>query len=59
MNDSSQDSEDSEDSDHDEILQKAFGVRKEQVEPENSNQSSAFLAEYRKKEVEWRKQNLG
>jgi hypothetical protein len=55
-NDSSQESDDSY---RDEILQKAFGVSREQVEPEKSDETSSFLAEHRKKETEWRKKNLG
>jgi hypothetical protein len=59
-------SQESNDSDRDKILQNVFGVRRGNVETVPSNAetettdvSAAFLAEHRKKEAEWRKQNLG
>ena len=59
-------SQESNDSDRDKILQNVFGVRRRNVETVSSNAetettdvSAAFLAEHRKKEAEWRKQNLG
>jgi hypothetical protein len=48
----------SENSDYDEILQKAFGVKRDRIDIETEGESSTFLAEYRQKEVEWRKRNL-
>jgi hypothetical protein len=52
-------SQESEDPDRDKILEKAFGVRREQLDPDSKDESSSFLAEHRKKEAQWRKQNLG
>jgi hypothetical protein len=46
--DSSQRSEDSE---HDEILERVFGVTKEQ------DKDAQLLAQHRKKEMEWRKEH--
>ena len=59
-------SQESIDSDRDEILRNVFGVRRGKVEAAPSNaetettdEHATFLAEHRKKEAEWRKQNLG
>lgn len=52
-------SQESEDPDRDKILEKAFGVRGEQPDSDSKDESSKFLAEHRKKEAQWRKQNLG
>ncbi len=51
--------QESDDSNHDEILQNVFGVRREKVETETTDENANFLVEHRKKEAKWRKQNLG
>jgi hypothetical protein len=52
-------SQETDDSDHEEILQRAFGVKRarEEVEEKDRDESSIFLAEHRKREAEWRKQH--
>jgi len=52
-------SQETDDSDHEEILRKAFGVKRarEEVEEKAEDESSIFLAEHRKREAEWRKQH--
>ena len=52
-------SQESDESNHDEILQKVFGIRRKKVETETTDENANFLIEHRKKEAEWRKQNLG
>lgn len=49
-------SQEAEDSDHEEILQRAFGIKKAREEPVEKDETSIFLAEHRKREAEWRKQ---
>ena len=51
-------SQESEGSDHEEILQKAFGVNRGRGEVEINEGTSEVLVEHRKKEAEWRRQNL-
>lgn len=43
-------SQGSDDSDHDEILERAFGVTRDE------DRDAQFLAAHRKKEMEWRKE---
>ena len=52
-------SQDTDDSGHEEILHRAFGVKRapEEVEEKTKDESSIFLAEHRKGEAEWRKQH--
>lgn len=51
-------SQDSDGHDHDEMLEKVFGVMKEKNGSENEAESINFLTEYRRKEAEWRRQNF-
>jgi hypothetical protein len=52
-------SQETDDSDHEEILRRAFGVKRarEEVEEIDTDESSIFLADHRKREAEWRKQH--
>ena len=50
-------SQDTEDSDHGEILRNAFGVTRARDESGEKDESAVFLAEHRKKEMEWRKRH--
>jgi len=52
-------SQETEESDHDEILQRAFGVKKISEEPVEKDESASFLAEHRRREAKWRKQHKG
>lgn len=49
-------SQETEDSDHEEILKRAFGIKKAHEEPVEKDATSIFLGEHRKREAEWRKQ---
>jgi hypothetical protein len=51
-------SQESEGSDHEEILQKAFGVNRGREGVEVNEGTSEVLVEHRKKEAEWRQRNV-
>ena len=51
-------SQESEDSEHEEVLEKAFGVTRGRNEPNKGDENSALPQEYRRKEAEWRRHNL-